>query len=99
MTINDFVARLRKNIDPDISIRVNPNHPDIAGVYWKNIHMEIGCPPHEIFEERNPAFTDAFGTPHRTVEEVEAMARSWLFQMKNDPEFFELYEDEADHLA
>lgn len=89
LTIPDFQLKL-KEIDPDFEIRVNPHSPEIAGVYWKGYCAYIGLPANEIFQERNPSYSDAYGNPHRTSVDVLNMAQAFLRRIESEPEYKDL---------
>jgi len=87
--IPDFENEL-KALDPKLEIRTNPNAPDISGVYWDGYCAYVGLPANEIFDEKNPNYTDHYGQVHRTRPVVLEMVRSFLNRIENDKEFVDL---------
>lgn len=69
MTTQEFEAKIKEEIDADLNIRVNPNHPDIAGVYLNNLYISVAVSAEELKEEFDPNHKDAFGHPFRTIEQ------------------------------
>lgn len=68
MLITDFEKKIQQEINPDLTIRINPNADDIAGVYYKGVYMGIALPPQEIREEYNPKYCDSRNYPYRSVQ-------------------------------
>lgn len=67
MKIKDFEKQIQKDIDKDLSIRVNPNAKDVAGVYWKDTYIYVALPSEEIREEYDPNYRDDMGHPYKNV--------------------------------
>lgn len=92
MKTTDFEKKIQKEIDKDLTIRVNPNAKDIAGVYWKEYFIGVSVPPEEIREEADKGYTDAIGHPYKHVQLAEDFIHGKLAQIKKavaeDPELF-----------
>ena len=92
MTIEDFEKKIQNEIDTDLSIRVNPNAEDIAGVYYKDIYVGVAVPPKEIYEELSMSRTDAVGQPYKTIDFAFDLIEGKLKKIKatltEDPDFF-----------
>lgn len=89
MKIQDFEEKIRKEIDPDLSIKVNPNSPDIAGIYYKEAYCAVSVPPEEIKEEYDKQYVDKMGYPYRTIESAISLLKAKLPSVK-DPENYKL---------
>jgi hypothetical protein len=85
MTITDFEKKIQEEIHPDLTIRINPNSDDIAGVYLNNTYMGIAVPPQEIREEFSPKYTDKRGAPYRCIQQAEDIIKGKLTKFQ-DPE-------------
>jgi len=85
MTIKDFEKKIQAEIHPDITIRINPNSEDIAGVYLNNTYMGIALPPQEIQEMFSSKYVDSRGAPYRCIEQAEAIIKGKLTKFQ-DPE-------------
>ena len=92
MTIKEFEAKIQKEIDKDLNIRVNPNHNDIAGVYWNNIYISVAVPPQEIRDKLDNGYTDAIGHPYRSIDMAIDLINGKLPKFKQafkeDPSLF-----------
>jgi hypothetical protein len=92
MLIKDFEEKIKKEIDPELSIRTNPNAKDIAGVYYKKIFIGVSVPPEEIFEEVSMSRRDAFGVPYKSIDFAFDLIKGKLENVKKalleDPELF-----------
>ena len=89
MTIQELELEL-KSINPDFSIRINPNATEIAGLYWKDYCAYIAMPAKEIFRERREDYRDEYGHIHRSADEVILMAQNFLHRIETEPEFKDL---------
>jgi hypothetical protein len=85
MIIKDFEKKIQDEIHADITIRINPNSDDIAGVYLNDTYMGIALPPQEIHEEFSPKYVDRRGSPYRTMQQAEDIIRGKLTKFQ-DPE-------------
>lgn len=92
MKTTDFEKKIQKEIDPDLSIRVNPNAEDIAGVYWNDIFIGVSVPPKEIREKLDPSYLDGIGYPYKDRVLAEEFIRGKLAKYKKayeeDPSLF-----------
>jgi len=82
MTTKDFELKLQKEIDEKLNIRVNPNHDDIARVYWGDEYVGVAVPPKEIHEDVSYGYTDALGVPYKTIDTAFAMVKGKLVSLK-----------------
>lgn len=85
MLITEFEQKIKNEIDEDLSIRVNPNADDIAGVYYKNFYMGISVPSQEIKESFSEKYCDRMGHPYRSIEQAEGIIRGKITKFQ-DPE-------------
>jgi len=67
MKTTDFEKQIQKDIDKDLSIRINPNATDIAGVYYKDLYIGVAVPPETIKEEIDRGYTDRVGVPYKSI--------------------------------
>ena len=92
MTTEDFEIQIKKDIDSDLNIRVNPNAEDIAGVYWNDIYIGVAVPPKEIRKEHSSSYTDSMGHPYRhialAIEFIEAKLPKYKKAYEEEPELF-----------
>lgn len=92
MKTTDFEKQIQKDIDPDLNIRTNPNHKDIAGVYWNDIFIGVSVPPEEIKEEFDGGYRDAIGYPYKNVQLALDFISGKLAKVKKaykeEPELF-----------
>jgi len=93
MKIIDFEKKIQTEIDPDLNIRINPNHSDIAGVYWNNIYISVAVPPEEIKEEVSKGYTDIMGNPYKSIDTatmfIEGQLKKYKKALAEDPNFFD----------
>lgn len=68
---------------------VNPNHPEMTGVYWKGAYC-FAIPSNNIYDEPRKAYTNSIGLPHRTREQALAMANKFSRRFHNEAGFYEL---------
>ena len=89
MKIEEYEQEL-KAINPELSIKVSPQAPDMAGIYYKDIFI-TGIPSGEVFPERREEYKSEMGVPHKTSEVATAQVKQWLSdideQLKLDSEF------------
>jgi hypothetical protein len=85
--IPDFENEL-KQIDPNFSIRVNPQYPEMAGVYWKHLYI-CGLPSGEIFDDKKDFYVNTAGLTHRTRPQVLAIVTDYLRRIKGEKGFLE----------
>lgn len=85
MQITDFEKKIQEEIHPDLSIRVNPNADDIAGVYYQGVYMGVAIPAQEIRDTFSEKYTDRMGHPYRSIEQAEAIIKGKLTKFQ-DPE-------------
>jgi len=85
MFITDFEKKIQEEIHPELTIRVNPNSDDIAGVYLNDTYMGIALPPQEIREEFSPKYVDRRGSPYRCVQQALDIISGKLAKFQ-DPE-------------
>lgn len=85
MLITEFEKKIQEEINAELSIRINPNADDIAGVYYKNFYMGISVPPQEIREEFSEKYHDRMGHPYRSIEQVEGIINGKITKFQ-DPE-------------
>jgi len=92
MKIKDFQTKIQEEIDPELTIRTNPNAKDIAGVYYKDIYIGVAVPPEEIYEEVSRTRVDALGMPYKTIDFAYDMIKGKLTKVKEaiaeDPDLF-----------
>ena len=92
MKIEDFEKQIQKDIDPELNIRVNPNHDDIAGVYWNDIYIGVSVPPVDIREKVDTKYIDKLGTPYKSIpmalEFIEGKLAKTKKAYKEEPELF-----------
>ena len=93
MKIKDFEKKIQTEIDKDLTIRTNPNHDDIAGVYWNDVYIGVSLPPVDIREDIDLNYVDAIGQPYKNVEMALSFIKGKLTkykrEMKDDPKLFE----------
>lgn len=85
MLITEFEKKIQVEINPALSIRVNPNADDIAGVYYENMYMGIALPPQEIKDEFSEKYHDKKGYPYRTMSQAVDIINGKLPKFQ-DPE-------------
>lgn len=85
MLITEFEKKIQKEIDADLTIRINPNAEDIAGVYYKGVYIGVAVPPQEIHQEHSPKYTDRNGYPYRSITQAEDIIKGKLIKFQ-DPE-------------
>lgn len=92
MNIKDFEKEIQATIDPDLTIRVNPNHKDIAGVYYKDVYISIAVPPEEIREEHDSGYRDDAGYPYKhrqlAIDLIKGKLPKYKKAMEEEPELF-----------
>lgn len=92
MKITDFEKEIQRDIDADLSIRVNPNHSDIAGVYWKEHYLGVAVPPKEIKEALDPAYKDGIGYPYKNIQlaldQINGKLAKYKKAIEEDPDLF-----------
>lgn len=92
MKIEDYEKQIQKEIDPDLTIKVNPNHTDIAGVYWQDIFIGVSVPPVEIKETLEPSYVDGVGYPYKNVQLATDLIKGKVAKFKkakeDDPDLF-----------
>lgn len=71
MKIKDFEKHIQDTIDKRLSIRINPNHDDIAGVYLDEVYLGVAVPPKVIKTQIDPNYTDIHGHAYRTKQQAE----------------------------
>lgn len=88
----DFEKQIQQDIDKDLSIRINPNAEDIAGVYYKDVFIGVSVPPQEIREEFNSGYTDDTGHPYKHIplalEFIKGKLEKTKKAMEEDPSLF-----------
>lgn len=89
MTQKEFEIKLQNEVHRDLIVRTNPNCPDVAGVYLKGAYL-FAIPSGQIFEKKNPSYTDKYGTPHRSWPEAIDYARHFVTLMRDDSELYSL---------
>ena len=89
MQITDFEKQIKKDIDPDLSIRINPNAEDIAGVYYKEAYIGVAVPPVEIHEEFKPKYCDSNNYPYRNISTALEFIKGKVNKFK-DPEVYKV---------
>lgn len=85
MLITDFEKKIQEEIHADLSIRINPNSDDIAGVYLGNTYMGIALPPQEIRDDFSPKYVDKRGYPYRSIPQALDIINGKLAKFQ-DPE-------------
>lgn len=85
MLITEFEKKIQDEVDAELTIRINPNADDIAGVYYKGVYMGIALPPQEIREEFNPKYCDSRNAPYRSVQMALDIIKGKLTKFQ-DPE-------------
>lgn len=92
MKIKDFEAQIQKDFDKDLTIRTNPNHSDIAGVYWKDIYIGVSLPPEEIHKNIVGDYKDSIGVPYKNIDLALEFIKGKLAKFKKaeaeDPDLF-----------
>lgn len=91
MKIQDFEVKL-KEIDSSLKIIPHPSNEDMAGVYYSSIFI-CGVPSNEIFEEIRPEYKSKLGFRHRTTEETIAKVNQFLYRLKNEEGFADLFKE------
>ena len=90
MKITDFEKKIQEEFDKDLNIRPNKNADDIAGIYLGNNYISIAVPPVDIYEDKNKGYTDNYGHPYRTIDEVLEILPAKIAKikgiLKDDPE-------------
>lgn len=89
MTIKNFEAKIQAEINPDLTIRINPNADDIAGVYYQNVYIGVAVPPLEIRETPSEKYHDRLGHPYRTIQQAEDIIKGKLPKFQ-DPEVMKI---------
>lgn len=87
MELSRFEQEL-KAIDHCLSIVVNHNCPDVAGIYW-NTSFLVTIPSGQIYDEKKTTYTDKWGNVHRTRPEAIAQVKNFLWRLQNEPDFLE----------
>jgi len=85
--IPDFENELKK-IDSDLSIKVNPQFPEMAGVYWKHLYI-CALPSGEIYDEVKNLYVNTAGLVHRTRPMVLSIVLDYLRRIKGEKGFYE----------
>jgi hypothetical protein len=85
--IPDFENELKK-ISSELNIKVNPYHPEMAGVYWRNLFI-CGLPSGEIYDDIKNLYINSAGLVHRSRPQVLAIVSQYVNRLKNDDGFFE----------
>jgi hypothetical protein len=85
MLITEFEQKIKNEIDQDLSIRINPNADDIAGIYYKDFYMGIAVPSKEIHETPSEKYCDRMGHQYRSIEQAEGIIRGKITKFQ-DPE-------------
>lgn len=92
MKTKDFEKKLQEEVDPDITIRTNPNHKDIAGVYWNDLYLGISVPPVEIKDKHDASYVDDIGYPYKhqklAYDLVVGKLQKFKQEMADDPSLF-----------
>ena len=92
MKITDFEKEIQEDIDSELSIRINPNHEDIAGVYYKDFYLGVAVPPQEIREEFDRSYVDSTGYPYKhkslALEFIKGKLEKTKKAMEEDPDLF-----------
>lgn len=92
MKTTDFEKQLQEELDEEITIRTNPNHDDIAGVYWREMFLGVAVPPIEINELVSLSYRDAVGNTYRGYKDARELVEGKLAKFKqafiDDPELF-----------
>lgn len=89
MNIQDFEAKIQAEIDPELTVRPNPNADDIAGVYWKDLYISVAVPSGEIREEYSKDYTDKLGHPYRSIDMAVEQIKGKLPKFQN-PENYKM---------
>lgn len=87
MTNAQFEAEL-KALNPDLSVQISPNNPDMAGIYWRGIHI-CSIPSGDIYDEVRPDYKNSADHVHRTRPAALAQVNSYLNRIENEPGFKE----------
>jgi len=95
MKITEFEEKIQKEVDPDLSVRVNPNAPDIAGIYYKEAYCSVAVPPDEIREEPDKNYMDKMGHQYRTIDQAINLLKAKLESVK-DPDNYKLLTEKHD---
>lgn len=92
MQIKDFEKQIQKDLDKELSIRTNPNHPDIAGVYYKDMYLGVAVPPTTIKEVLDPDYRDAIGHPYKfkqqALDQISGKLEKFKKALVEDPDLF-----------
>lgn len=89
MLIADFEQKLKDEINEDLTVRVNPNADDIAGVYWREAYLGVAVPSKEIHETFNPKYVDRNGYPYRSYVQAIELVKGKLSKFQ-DPEVYKI---------
>lgn len=92
MTIQEFENKIKSEIDENLEVRPNPNHLDIAGIYYKGQYISVSVPSNEVKEEFDKDYRDAMGNPHRNIsqslEAIQFKLGKYKQLLEEDKELF-----------
>ena len=94
MKTSDFEKEIQETIDKDLSVRVNPNAKDIAGVYYKDLYLSVAIPPEEIKDELDSSYRDDAGYPYKhkalALELIKGKLPKFKKAIEEEPELFNI---------
>jgi len=89
MTLNDFEKEL-KTLDEKLSIKANPNNPDLASIQYSNQHL-LGCPSNNVYDEIKEEYGVATRSGafirHRTRLEILNIVKAQLSRINSDKDY------------
>lgn len=88
MQTEAFERELRETVDPDFSVKTNPNCPDVAGVHWRGSFL-FTVPSERITDAPEAGHVDAMGNPHRTRPQALALAHEHMRRVREEPGYLE----------
>lgn len=94
MSIQELEQKLQEEVSPNIVIvdLQKFNVKDIMGVRYNDPksgkQLDVcACPANDVQEERNESYTDDWGRPHRSVEEVMSLAKGFMGRLEDEEQY------------
>lgn len=87
MTIAAFEQEL-KALNPDLSIMVAPNNPEMSGIYWRGMYI-CAIPSNHIYDEVKRDYKNSVGMVHRTKDVALAQVNRYLWRLQNEQGFMD----------
>lgn len=95
MTIKEFENKIKTEIDSGLSVKINPNHNEVAGVYYGDYYINVTIPSTGLKDEVDNKYGINIGErfiPHRNIQQSFDLVGAKLKQHKKlleeDPELF-----------